>query len=207
MPNTKVYLADADSTDGTPVIARKFSGWLDLEVIPGGLPSAGRNAGARRATTPYVLFVDADIEITDRTLVRRAVERMKGRQLHCLTTNIACPEGSVLDRLLYAGNNLMQRLSRLYKPFSTGMFMLFEKARFDALGGFDERVAYAEDYRLSQNVAGNKFGILPGCVLTTNRRFKKMGHFKLVRMFLSTAINTWNESYYLRDHGYWQSGT
>jgi len=52
MPNTKVYLADANSTDGTPAIARSFSPWLEVEVIAGGMPSVGRNAGARRASTP-----------------------------------------------------------------------------------------------------------------------------------------------------------
>ena len=205
MSSTKVYLADAGSSDGTPEIARSYREWLDIEVIPGGLPSVGRNNGARRAGTAYVLFIDADIELADPTLVRRTVELMNRKGLHCLTTNIACPTGTFWDRALYAGNNLMQRLSRLYRPFSTGMFMLFEKARFDALGGFHEQALYAEDYLLSQKVARGRFGIVAGCVNTTNRRFQKMGHFKLTRLFLSTALHTWNESYFLRDHKYWQS--
>jgi len=205
MSSTKVYLADARSTDGTPAIAQGFSQWLNIEVVPGGLPSIGRNAGARRATTPYVLFIDADIELADRTLIRRSMDLMRSKQLHCLTTNISCPEGSPMDRLLYWGNNMFQRLSRLYRPFSTGMFMLFDKVRFDELGGFHEQVAYAEDYLLSQKVARRKFAVVPGCVQTSNRRFQKMGHFKLVGLFLKTAVNTWNHAYYLRDHKYWQS--
>ena len=206
MSSTKVYLADAGSMDGTPEIARSYGEWLDIEVIPGGLPAVGRNNGARRARTPYVLFIDADIELADSTLVRRAIELMRRKTLHCVTTNIACPTGTLMDRALYTGSNLMQHLSRLYRPFSTGMFMLFEKACFDALGGFHEQALYAEDYLLSQKVARRKFGIVRGSVLTTNRRFKKMGHFKLARLFLSTAIHTWNESYFLRDHKYWHSG-
>ncbi|HEY6937551.1 MAG TPA: hypothetical protein VI424_10385, partial [Terriglobales bacterium] len=39
--------------------------------------------------------IDADIELADRTLVRRAVEKMRRKQLHCLTTNISCPLGSL----------------------------------------------------------------------------------------------------------------
>jgi glycosyltransferase involved in cell wall biosynthesis len=205
MSSTKVYLCDANSTDGTPEIARSYADRLDVEVVPGGIPSVGRNAGARRVRTPYVLFIDADMELADPTLVRRAVDMMKRKKLHCLTTNISCPAGSIWDRALYAGNNLMQYLSRLAKPFSTGMFMLFDKACFDALGGFDERVLFAEDYLLSQKVARGKFRVLRGRVLTTNRRFQKMGHLKLVRLFLNTALHSWSESYYLRDHGYWQS--
>lgn len=205
IPNTRVYLADANSTDGTPDIARSYSEWLDIEVIRGGLPAVGRNNGARLATTPYVLFIDADIEISDCTLIRRSVELMKRRQLHCLTTNIACPDGGSWDRWLYAGNNLMQRLSSLYKPFSTGMYMMFDLAEFKKLGGFHEQALYAEDYLLSQKVTRRRFDIVPGHIVTTNRRFKKMGHFSLVRLFLNTALHTHNESFFLRDHKYWHS--
>ena len=205
--NTKVFLADANSTDGTPAIARSYSECLDLEVIAGGMPSVGRNAGARLAKTPYVLFIDADIELADYTLVRRAVEMMKRKHLHCVTTNIACASGTSWDQILYSGNNCMQHLSRLYKPFSTGMFMLFDLATFNSLGGFHEQALYAEDYLLSQKVAPSRFGIVSGCVQTTNRRFTKMGHFKLVRLFLNTALHSRSESFFLKDHKYWHSET
>jgi glycosyltransferase involved in cell wall biosynthesis len=205
MPNTKVFLCDAHSTDGTPEIALEYRRHYDLEVIPGGIPSVGRNAGARRATTPYILFIDADMELADRSLVRRGVELMRQKQLHCLTTNISCPTGSLGDRACYWGNNFMQQFSRLGKPFSTGMFMLFDRQVFHELGGFHEQVLWAEDFLLSQKVSRKKFAILPGHVLTTNRRFEKMGHVKVIQLFLRTAINTWNENFFLRDHKYWQS--
>ena len=205
MSSTKVYLADANSTDGTPEIALSYCKWLDVEVISGGLPAVGRNAGARRAITPYVLFIDADIQLSDITLVRRAVELMQRRKLHCVTTGIACPAGNPWDQILYSGNNFMQQLSRLYKPFSTGMFMLFDRLQFERLGGFHEQALYAEDYLLSQKVARSRFGIVSGHVQTTNRRFKKMGHFRLVRLFLNTALHTRNEAFFLRDHNYWHS--
>ena len=205
MSSTQIYLADANSCDNTPSVALSFREWLNIDVIPGGLPAVGRNAGARLATTPYVLFIDADIELADSSLVRRALELMKAKSLHCVTTNVACPCGTPWDQLLYSGNNVMQHLSRLYKPFSTGMFMMFDTARFRELGGFHEQALYAEDYLLSQKVARSRFRIVPGHVQTTNRRFQKMGHARLVRLFLSTALHTRNESYFLRDHKYWHS--
>jgi glycosyltransferase involved in cell wall biosynthesis len=101
MKSTKVFLADAGSTDGTQKLALSFSDRLNIEVIPGGLPSVGRNAGARRATTPYVLFIDADMELKDPTLLRRSMELAERRKLHCVTTNIWCPQGTVRDDVLY----------------------------------------------------------------------------------------------------------
>ncbi len=203
LPGTRVFVADANSNDDTVRVALSFHDWLDVHVIPGGLPAAGRNAGARLAATRYVLFVDADVVLEDRTLLRRAVNKMEQNKLHCLTTNIWCPDGDWRDRTLYVGNNLFQSAGAWVKPFATGMFMLFEKAKFDALGGFNENALFAEDYLLTKRVVPRRFGIVSGCVHTTNRRFRKMGHSRIATMFLRTALNSWNESYFLRDHGYW----
>ena len=202
--STKVFVADAGSTDGTPELAFSFSDRLDIEVIPGGLPSVGRNAGARRARTPYVLFIDADMELKNTTLVRRAVSLAERRKLQCVTANIWCSSGRLRDHALYVCSNIAQYGSFLVRPFSTGMFMLFEKAAFDRLGGFHEGALYAEDYFLSRKVPNRRFGIVSGRVHTTNRRFRNMGHVRIAGLFLKTMFNTWNDNYFLRDRGYWR---
>ncbi len=204
MPSTKVFLADAGSTDGTPDLALSFADRLNIEVIAGGLPAVGRNAGARRAETPYILFLDADMELKDPTLIRRAVALMERRKLQCATTNIWCSNGRLRDHVLYIGNNIAQYGSVLVRPFSTGMFMLFEKATFDRLGGFHEGALYAEDYLLSKKVSNRRFGIVRGRVHTTNRRFRNMGHMKIIGLFVKTMFNTWNDNYFLHDRGYWR---
>jgi glycosyltransferase involved in cell wall biosynthesis len=203
MSETRVLVADAGSTDGTREIALGFCDRLKVEVVPGGLPSVGRNAGARLAATKYVLFLDADVELPEPTLLRRAMWRMRRRRLNLATTNISCREGSFFDDLLYAGSNLMQRVGSVTKPFATGMFMLFERQVFWALGGFNEQALFAEDYLLSKGVARIRFRIVRGRVLTTNRRFQKLGHWRMVWMFFKTMLHTWDEEYFLEDQGYW----
>jgi glycosyltransferase involved in cell wall biosynthesis len=198
-----VLVADANSTDGTPEIALAFRDRLDVRVIRGGMPAVGRNRGAALADSSYVLFLDADIEMAHPSVIRRALELAQQKGLHCVTTNILCRDGSWFDKALYAGNDFFQYLSRLHKPFATGMFMLFERAKFQELGGFHEGAQFAEDYLLSQRVARNRFGIVRGGVYTTNRRFQKMGHLRVARLFLRTALNFWNEKFFLRDHKYW----
>jgi glycosyltransferase involved in cell wall biosynthesis len=200
-----VLVADANSTDGTPEIAMSFRDRLNVSVIRGGMPSVGRNRGAAQAESQYVLFLDADIELADTTLLRRCMERAQGGQLQCVTTNILCNDGSWIDRLFYAGNDFFQYLSCLHRPFATGMFMLFETKKFRELGGFHEQVLFAEDYLLSQQVERKRFAIVRGGVYTTNRRFKRMGHLRVGWLFLKTALNFWNEDYFLRDHKYWQT--
>jgi glycosyltransferase involved in cell wall biosynthesis len=203
MSATRVIVADAESTDGTVMAALSFRDRLLVEVISGGLPSVGRNAGARLATTKFLLFLDADVELPDPTLLRRSLWRMQKNNLHLATTNIACSEGGFFDDVLYAGNNFMQRVGSFTKPFATGMFMLFEQDAFWTLGGFNERALFAEDYLLSKGVARLRFRIVRGRVLTSNRRFRKLGHWTIVRMFVKTMMHSWDDGYFFRDHDYW----
>ena len=204
MAQTRVIVADAGSSDGTVEVALSFRNRLKVEVIPGGLPAVGRNAGARLATTRFVLFLDADVEFPEPTLLRRALWKMTRRELHLATTNIACRHGGFFDDALYAGNNLMQRASSFVSPFATGMFMLFDREAFWRLGGFNERALFAEDYLLSKGVERQRFRIVRGKVLTTNRRFKKLGHGRMVWMFFKTMLHSWNDKYFLQDQGYWE---
>ena len=203
MSSTKVLVADANSTDGTPEIVMSFGDRLNVSVVRGGMPSVGRNRGAAQADTQYVLFLDADIELADTTLIRRCVEKAQRKGLHCVTTNIICWGGNWIDKLFYAGNDMFQYLSYLHRPFATGMFMMFERKKFCELGGFNEQILFAEDYRLSQQVERSRFSVVRGGVYTTNRRFKRMGHLRVGWLFLKTAMNYWNEKYFLRDHKYW----
>ena len=203
MSSTRVLVADANSTDGTPDIVLSFRDRLNVEVVRGGMPSVGRNNGARLADTRYVLFIDADIDLGSESLVRNAVQAAQAKDLHCATTNILCPGGTITDKLFYVINDLFQYLSCIHRPFSTGMFMLFDTRKFRELGGFDERVHFAEDYKLSCQVERKRFKIVRGGVYTTNRRFQKLGHLRMAWLFLWTVMNCWNEDHFLRDHHYW----
>jgi glycosyltransferase involved in cell wall biosynthesis len=203
MSSTRVLVADANSTDGTPEIVMSFRDRLNVGVIRGGMPSVGRNQGAAQAVTPYVLFLDADVELADKSLIRSCVEKAQSKQLHCVTTNIVCHDGNWVDMLVYAVMDGFQYLSCLHRPFATGMFMFFDRKKFLELGGFHEQIHFGEDYKLSQRVERARFAIMRGGVYTTNRRFKKMGHLKVGWLFLKTAMNFWNEKYFLRDHKYW----
>jgi len=203
MSSTRLLVADANSTDGTPEIVMSFRERLNVAVIHGGMPAYGRNQGAAQADTPYVLFLDADIELAEPWLIRKCVERAQKKQLQCVTTNILCKDGTWVDKLFYAGNDFFQYLSYLHRPFATGMFMLFDRKKFWELGGFHEKIQFAEDYRLSQKVRRKRFSIVRGGVYTTNRRFQRMGHLRVGWLFLWTAMNFWNERHFLRDHKYW----
>ncbi len=204
LARTKVFVADADSTDSTAQIALGYRGQLDIEVTRGGTPSVGRNRGAMHSNSEFILFLDADVELRNPAMLRRAMVRMRSQRLHCMTVNIACPGGNWADRLLYRGNNGFQRLSSWLVPFGTGMFLLFDRARFHELGGFDESALFAEDFLLTKQVSPLRFAVLNEEVHTSNRRFRRTGHARMIFLFFWTILNSRNQRYFRRDHGYWK---
>jgi glycosyltransferase involved in cell wall biosynthesis len=206
LASTRIFIADAQSTDSTREVIRTFqsehSNW-HIKIVEGGLPAVGRNIGALQSRSEYVLFLDADMELRDSNLILNAVKIAKLQQRHCVTVSIHCRDAEPMDRFYYGVSNLAQRLSRFSKPYCTGMFMLVERAAFEALGGFDEEVTYAEDYHFTMKIAPNRFAVSPGSALTSNRRMRKMGYARIGRMFFATLINSHRREYFYKDHGYW----
>lgn len=201
---TMIFVADAGSTDGTRDIVQGFQKDLMIEIIPGGPTPRARNNGARKAKSRYVLFVDADMEMRDPTLLRSAVLLAKRKRYHLVTVLIKCnEEGKFLDRLLYFLNNVAEIGSKFFSPMATGMFMLFERRWFERLGGFNERVTYAEDYFLSKQIEPRRFGVLWKYIRATNRRFKAMGHKKIFQLFVDTMLHSRRSEWFFEDKSYY----
>ena len=76
--NIQIIIADARSTDNTRSIIESigFELKLNIKIIDGGLPAVGRNAGAKLATTPYVLFLDADVTFTSRQVIKDSLNEI-----------------------------------------------------------------------------------------------------------------------------------
>ena len=193
---TPVVVADAHSTDGTRSIALGYAPGLTMSVVDGGMPSVGRNAGARSVNAEYLLFIDADIELRDRTLIRRALEAAKTNNYSCVTARIRCSNGTRTDRLVYAIANWIIQISKYFFPFATGMFMLFKKSRFDELNGFDEAVTLSEDFILTRNLHPREFTVLNAYFDTPNRRFVKTGHWKMARIILGSILHAKSINYF-----------
>lgn len=204
---TKIYLADAGSTDDTVKFAQREARrlGLDLEIITGGLPAVGRNNGAGVAKTDYIVFLDADVVINDYFLLEKSLQMMRDHELDLVTTDIFCPDGRTIDKLFYWLSNTCQYWSPFFHvPFATGMYMFWRRQAFHFRGPFDEKALYAEDYMLSKRVHPQRYGIVKGGVNTSNRRFLKMGLWKSFWLFAKTIVFGNNDAYFRKDQSYWK---
>src|SRR3989344_5642131 len=76
----EIIVADANSTDRTADIARKYG----AKVVAGGMPGPGRNKGARAAKGEFLYFFDSDVRFP-KGFLRNTYEEMKKRGINLAT--------------------------------------------------------------------------------------------------------------------------
>ena len=203
--DTRIIIADC-STDNTRQVIRENSAFLNIEVIDGGPVSMARNQGAKLATTPYILFVDADVIFFDPYVIRDAVFEMHWNNMDLITCNIKCYENDWRAALAFAMFNKLNNILKYFSPFAIGAFMLTRKEKFYEFGGFNEQLITSEDYFLSRMYSTKKFKILNHHFGQDSRRFKKMGYLGMGTYLIKNFINRNNIDYWKKlDHNrYWE---
>lgn len=197
----RIIIADAGSTDKTIQIINSYKPLLNIEVIKGGLPAVGRNNGLNKSDTKWTLFIDADAEIYDTNLIKKALYQIKSNDYEVL----ACKLNSKIIgvKILYKLSNIIIKLSQYDKPFSVGIFMMVNTNKAKMLGGFPEWAMHCEDYLLSSKFKRNKFTVLDAYIYSDDRRFKKMSYLKMIKYFVKNIKMRNNEYYFKRDVNYW----
>lgn len=202
--NTRIIIADC-STDKTREVIQSTKGSLNVEVIDGGPVSVAKNSGARLATTPYILFIDADVRFFKDTVIRDAVDTIQSQNLDLVGLNIKCYDKDKRTAVGFAAFNITNKILQYFSPFAVGAFMLTRRDRFEEFGGFPEHCVTSEDYFLSKQYSTKKFKIVPHYFGQDSRRFRKMGYFGMAQYLIKNFINRNNKTYWFKnDHDkYW----
>jgi mycofactocin system glycosyltransferase len=147
--------------DGSPLPLVAPAG-VELVRLPANRgPGAARNLGLTRVTTPFVAFVDADVEIDDDELLRLATLLSDDERVA-----LAAPRVGSSD-----GTGVLARFERAHSPLDMGSVpariapttrVSYVPAavlvcRVDALrsiGGFDPSLRYGEDVDLTWRLVG-----------------------------------------------------
>ena len=172
-----------------------------LEVTEGGLPAKARNNGFKLVTTPYVLFMDADIFLLNSNIIQEVVSKIDGENLDLVTVKLRTDNGEF--NYVYKVFDILQPLSRLVSPFCLGGFMLTRANKFKEIGGFDEEVKVAEDYVYSKQIKSNMFKIHNTFVYTPPRRFHNKGLWYMTKLMIGSVLNKNNKEYFKDSKSYW----
>ena len=200
--NCKIIIADSSDDEESILLLHKYtSSHSNIQIIKGGLPSVARNNGAKLVTTPYVLFLDADIYIYKKNLIRKCIRLIIQNNYDLVTCKFKTDKPY---RWVFRVFNIVQWFNLFTKPFALGGFMLFKTETFNKLKGFNEQDKVAEDYRLSSKVKSKKFKVFNGYVYTPSRRFDKKGVWYMIKLMWKSWINQNNDKFFENDQNYWK---
>jgi len=202
--DTRVIIADC-STDNTRQVIQNNSAGLNIEIIEGGPVSIAKNNGAKLVTTPYILFIDADVRFFKKTVIQDAVTKMELKNLHLIGLNIKCYDKDIRAKIGFTAFNLINHTLKYFSPFAVGAFMLTRRDKFEEYGGFPENFSTSEDYFLSRKYSPRKFRIVKHHFGQDSRRFRKMGYFGMGKYLVKNFINRNNKKYWdsLDSSKYW----
>jgi glycosyltransferase involved in cell wall biosynthesis len=195
--DTRVIIADC-STDATRQVIQDNSAGLNIEIIDGGPVSIAKNNGAKLATTPYILFIDADVRFFKNTVIRDAVDVIELKNLDLVGLNIKCYDRDPRAKIGFAIFNTINHALKHFSPFAVGAFMLTRRDRFEEYGGFPENFVTSEDYFLSRKYSPRKFRIIRHHLGQDSRRFKRMGYLGMGRYLVKNFVNRNNRAYWDR---------
>ena len=202
--DTKVIIADC-STDNTRQVIKDNSTSLNIEIIEGGPVSIAKNNGAKLVTTPYILFIDADVRFFKNNVISDAVNKIDSMNLDLVGLNIKCYDKDPRAMLGFTIFNTINHTLKFFSPFAVGAFMLTRRDKFEEYGGFPEKFATSEDYFLSRKYSPKKFRIVKHHFGQDSRRFKKMGYLGMAKYLVKNFVNRNNKQYWDKLDGskYW----
>jgi glycosyltransferase involved in cell wall biosynthesis len=197
---TKVIIADTSdelqSLKWIYRIERELKYSLDIQIIKGGFPAKARLDGSKLVTTPYLLFLDADIMLFNKFVLGECLSY----NIDLVTVPFQTEKGfNWIFRLF----DFQQQLSNLLgTPFAIGGFQLWKTEAYWKTGGYDETHLFAEDYWVSQKAKVMKIHNTKG-VWTSARRFKNKGFFYMFILSIKCYINRNNTDFFKNHQNYW----
>lgn len=157
--NIEIILVDNNSSDKTIEIVKK----MGVKVYTFGPErSTQRNFGAKKAKGNYLIFLDADMELS-KNVIKECVEICLKNDLIAV---LEIPEESI-------ANNFWERVKAFERSFYnekgdpiTDAGRFFKKSVFLKVGGYDESITGPEDWDLPETIRekGYKVTRISSCI-------------------------------------------
>jgi glycosyltransferase involved in cell wall biosynthesis len=181
----EVLVVDAGSTDSTASVVRRFP---FARLLAGEPPVAhGRNLGGHSATGDVLIFLDADVRLTE-TFFQDFLGEFEYRQL-----DVACPlylpyDSTLLVKGFHVLFNLVTRVFQGMLPSGAGHCVAVRAENFRNSRGFDPNLRFDDIELIRRLSRGRRFGIVRRWVLVSDRRYREQGTLRMILRYSLMAL-------------------
>lgn len=179
----EVIVADAASTDRTRELASSFG----AKVVDGGMPGPGRNRGAAASSGDILLFIDADVQLPNERYLEDVVSEFDRRGVDVATCRLKPMSDRMGDKIGHGVFNNYAKLFERVRAHAAGSCIIARRTVHDVIGGFDERVVFAEDQEYVQRAHRNgyRFRMLESHPMHVSvRRLEKDGRLSIATKYI-----------------------
>jgi glycosyltransferase involved in cell wall biosynthesis len=189
--NTETIVIDDNSSDKTLEVAKKYTKKAYKQKHAE--RSVQRNYGASAATGKYLLFLDADMELTPKVVEQCVQVAEKSLNVGC----VVIPETPVA-RSFWEKIKAFER--DLYNKFGdefTDAARFFPKTVFNEVGGYDEKITGPEDWDLPETIKKKGYA----CIRIDSRILHHERVPSLLKLAKKKFYYALKTSVYLEKHG------
>jgi len=171
----EIILADK-STDSTREIASPY-GVTIVDGIDDGRVGKARNLGAANVNADYLIFLDADTELSTVTFLEDAITCMECLDLDLASVYYRPTQKTWKSATVFFFMNAAKKIDSFLKAgiATGGAGMIFRTKTFRELGGFNEQYKISEDIEISRRAVteGHTYNVLPLYLNVSTRRFSQ----------------------------------
>jgi glycosyltransferase involved in cell wall biosynthesis len=179
----EIIVVDSNSPDSTSIIAKKYADKV-INIKERGVSKA-RNAGAQKAKGELLIFLDADTILSSEFIAKMYDSFADSNVVYASGALLGLERTGIMDnlfKLFHYGlvNKAATLTARLGFPLFPTVCCACRKSVFHKIGGFDERLAIAEDliFSLRMGKVGKCLVNKKAKAYTSLRRAEKHGRMK-----------------------------
>jgi len=194
IPEIEIIIVDGSSKDKTIEIAKRYTDKV-FRINERGISKA-KNIGAKHAQGDILVFIDADVFVSD-DFLPRVVKIFQNPDIVAATCKIMPAQPKLLEFIYFSLLNLVIRFSIKAMPktkfkFGSGPggFFAVRKKEFLKFGGFNEKISCLEDVDITFRLFEfRKFEFAEDLVIYESmRRIRKLGLFKILRVWTTEFL-------------------
>lgn len=181
----EIIVADHNSKDRTVEIAKKFN----CKITKGGIPSVGRNNGAKIANGEFLFFFDADVKLP-KDFLKNAYSEIVYKKIDIAICKIKPISPLKIDKILHEMANIFYKTGTYIYPHAPGFCILVSKKLFNRVKGFNENKLLHEDNDFVKRASKySKLKLLNSTFIYVSvRRLTKEGRLNILKKYFQSEV-------------------